>query len=341
VTKEIERTKETAIRLLESTGEDLLMLYRLAYEIRREQMGDDVYVRGIVEFSNICANNCTYCGIRAGNREVSRYRMTPEEILDVACNMSGTERTTIVLQSGETQVFGDDEIAGIVKRIKGETSLSITLSVGNRPYETYRYWHECGMDRYLLRFETSDPSFFRMLRPGTTLEERLRCLRDLSGLGVQTGSGFMIGLPGETVETLADNIILCRDLELDMIGIGPFIPHPDTPLAENKNVYDDDREMFFKSIAVLRIFNPKAHIPATTAFDALFPDEGRNRALQVGANVFMPNSTPLRYRKDYLLYPGKPCITEDPERCAACTLMRIEALGRTVGKGPGHSVRQG
>jgi biotin synthase len=339
VTTDIEYTKEPAVRLLKSTGDDLRRLYKLADEVRREQMGDDVYIRGIVEFSNICANDCAYCGIRAGNREVSRYKMTPEEIIDVASGMSGTERTTIVLQSGETQVFGDDEIAEIVKRIRRETSLSITLSVGNRPYETYRHWHDCGMDRYLLRFETSDPALFKVLRPGTTLEERLRCLKDLSSLGVQTGSGFMIGLPGETVETLADNIILCRDLELDMIGIGPFIPHPDTPLAGKKNAYDDDQEMFFKAIAVLRIFNPTAHIPATTAFDAVFPDEGRDRALQVGANIFMPNNTPLQYRKDYLLYPGKPCITEDPERCTACTLMRIEALGRTVGKGPGHSVR--
>jgi biotin synthase len=333
-------TKETALRLLGSTGQELQQLYKLADEIRRERMGDDIYVRGIVEFSNICANNCAYCGIRAGNRAVSRYKMTPEEILAVACSMNGTERTTVVLQSGETQVFGDDEIGEIIKAIKRETSLSATLSVGNRPYETYRYWHDCGMDRYLLRFETSDPILFGMLRPGTTLEERLQCLKDLSSLGVQIGSGFIIGLPGETLETLADNIILCRDLQLDMIGIGPFIPHPDTPLAGKKNVYDDNQEMFFKAIAVLRIFNPTAHIPATTAFDAVFHGKGRNRVLQIGANVFMPNSTPFRYRKDYLLYPGKPCMTEDAEQCTACTLMRIEALGRTVGKGPGHSVRQ-
>ena len=336
----IEPTKDTALRLLCSTGDELRQLYSLADEIRREQMGNDVYVRGIVEFSNICANNCAYCGIRAANREVSRYQMTSGEILDVASGMSCTERTTIVLQSGETQVFGDDEIGDLVKKIKRETSLSVTLSVGNRPYDTYRYWHECGMDRYLLRFETSDPLLFGRLRPGTTLEERLQCLGDLSSIGVQTGSGFMIGLPGETVETLAENILLCRDLKLDMIGVGPFIPHPGTPLAERKNAYDDDQEMFFKAIAVLRVFNPDAHIPATTAFDAVFPGTGRNRVLQIGGNVFMPNSTPLQHRKDYLLYPGKPCITEDAEQCAACTLMRIEALGRTVGKGPGHSVRQ-
>jgi biotin synthase len=333
-------SKDIALKFLNSTGEELRELYRQADETRRQRMGDDIYIRGIVEFSNICANNCTYCGIRAGNTAVSRYRMTAEEILDAARAMRGTERTTIVLQSGETPVFGDDQIGQIVKKIKDETGLSITMSVGNRPHETYRYWHECGMDRYLLRFETSDPMLFVKLRPGTTLEERLRCLKDLSNLGVQTGSGFMIGLPGETIETLANNIILCRKLDLDMIGVGPFIPHPGTPLAGRKNVYDRDQEMFFKAIAVLRLFNPTAHIPATTAFDAVFPGEGRNRALQVGANVFMPNNTPVQYRKDYLLYPGKPCITEGPADCAACTLLRIEGLGRTVGKGPGHSTRQ-
>jgi len=333
---DIADTKAGALKLLRSTGEELRRLYRLADEVRRERMGDDVYLRGIVEFSNICANNCTYCGIRGGNKAVSRYRMTFEEILDVARSMAGTERTTVVLQSGETQVFGDEEIGEIVKRIKRETSLSITLSVGNRPFETYRYWHECGMDRYLLRFETSDAQLFEALRPRTTLQDRVRCLIDLSNLGVQTGSGFMVGLPGETLETLADNILLCRDLSLDMIGIGPFIPHPGTPLAGKRNAYDGDPEMFFKAIAVLRIFNPDAHIPATTAYDALFPGQGRDRALQVGANVFMPNNTPVQYRKDYLLYPGKPCITEDADQCSACTLMRIEALGRTVGKGPGH-----
>ena len=201
-------TKAEALKLLGSTGEELQHLYRLADEVRRERMGDDVYLRGIVEFSNICANNCTYCGIRAGNKAVSRYSMTTEEIIDVARSMAGTERTTVVLQSGETQVFGDEEIGEIVKRIRSETSLSITLSVGNRPYDTYRYWHECGMDRYLLRFETSDAQLFERFRPGTTLRDRVRCLTDLASLGVQTGSGFMIGLPGETLETLADNILL-------------------------------------------------------------------------------------------------------------------------------------
>jgi biotin synthase len=333
-------TRDGALKLLKSEGEDLAQLYGEADRVRRENMGDEVYIRGIIEFSNICAKNCHYCGIRGGNRSVLRYAMTPDEILETAYAMVGTQMSTVVLQSGETPVFGDDQLGEIIMRIKKETPLSVTLSVGNRPYETYRYWRDCGMDRYLLRFETSDPVLFARLRPESTLEERLRCLHDLSDMGVQTGSGFMIGLPGETLETLADNILLCRTLDFDMIGVGPFIPHPDTPLGEEKNAYDDNKEIFFKAISVLRIFNPDAHIPATTAYDAVFPETGRNRTLQVGANIFMPNNTPLRYRKDYLLYPGKPCVTEEADRCTACAMMRIEALGRTIGKGPGHSIRK-
>jgi biotin synthase len=318
----------------------LQQLYRVADTIRKEYMGDDVYVRGIIEFSNVCANNCLYCGIRAGNRKVRRYAMSAGEILEVATSMVGTQQGTVVLQSGETPSLGDEELGNIIRRIKTETSLTVTLSVGNRPRPTYQYWKECGMDRYLLRFETSDALLFNRLHPGSTLDERLTCLNDLKELGVQTGSGFMIGLPGETLGILAGNILLCRSLELDMIGIGPFIPHPDTPLGAKKNVYDRDREMFFKALAVLRIFNPDAHIPATTAYDAVFPGEGRNIALQRGANIFMPNNTPVEYRKDYLLYPDKPGVDESVDQCVSSIIMRIRSLGRPVGQGPGHSIKK-
>ena len=254
--------------------------------------------------------------------------------------MAGSQQTTIVLQSGEAPGIRDEELGEIIKRIKKETSLTVTVSVGNRPYETYRYWRECGMDRYFLRLETSNPALFDKLHPGSTLAERLKCLNYLQDLGIQTGSGFMIGLPGETLEILADNILLCRKLDLDMIGIGPFIPHPDTPLGQEKNLYDGNPEVFFKAIAVLRIFNPDAHIPATTAFDAVFPGEGRNLALQRGANIFMPNNTPSVYRKDYLLYPGKPGVDESPEESIHASIARIASLGRTVGEGPGHSIKK-
>lgn len=334
-----EYTRQRALRFLVAEGEDLEELYRKADALRREKMGDDVYIRGIIEFSNVCANNCLYCGIRASNEKVERYTIKPDEILEIACGMVNTPLTTVVLQSGESPGISDEELGTLVRTIKEKTSLSITVSVGNRSYETYRYWRDCGMDRYLLRFETSDADLFRRLHPGSTLEDRLVCIGYLKELGVQAGSGFMIGLPGERMETLANNILLCRTLDLDMIGIGPFIPHPGTPLGSEKNMYDDNPEMFFKALAALRIFNPDAHIPATTAYDVIFPGKGRDMALQRGANIFMPNNTPIRCKLRYFLYPGKPSVDESPEECIESAIMRIQALGRRVGSGPGHSVK--
>lgn len=326
--------------LLQSKGEAQEALFRRADALRLARMGNDVHIRGIVEFSNACANDCEYCGIRASNDKVRRYTLGEQEILDLARKMESWQQTTIVLQSGESGAYGDRELGALIRRLKAETSLAVTLSVGNRPRETYAYWRECGLDRYLLRFETCDPDLYARLHPDGTLEERLDCLRSLRSLGVQTGSGFMIGLPGETVDTLAGNILLCREMDFDMIGIGPFIAHPDTPLGHQPNAYADDPDMFFRALAVLRLATPDAHLPATTAFDAVFPDRGRNLALQRGANIFMPNNTPVRHRKDYLLYPGKPCVDETSEQCASCVLLRLRALGRTQGRGPGHSVRQ-
>jgi len=317
-------------------------LYARADAVRQEFMGDAVFLRGIMEFSNLCVNDCLYCGIRASNARVNRYRLDDETILAAARRMEGFGQTTIVLQSGEApSVAGDVALGRLISRIKAETRLAVTVSVGNRPRDVYAFWQDCGMDRYLLRFETSDAATFDRLHPNCRFEARLACLENLKSLGVQIGSGFMIGLPGETPTILAENILLCRDLDLDMIGIGPFLPHVDTPLGETKNVYADDPDMHFVTLAVLRLVNPEAHIPATTAFDALWPGTGRNLALTRGANVFMPSSTPAERRKDYMLYPDKPCLDETGERCARCVLGRISALGRTVGLGPGHSRRAG
>ena len=329
------------IPLLRSTGDDLAALYARADAVRRERCGDAVPIRSIVEFSNVCANDCLYCGIRASNPVPARYRMSPDEILASVRQIAASGAAgTVVLQGGETPGPADDEIAALLRRIKTEVpGLAITLSVGNRPRDIYARWRDAGMDRYLLRFETSDADLFAKLHPDCTLAERLDCLRDLKSLGVQTGGGFMIGLPGETVETLADNILLCREFDFDMIGIGPYIPNPDTPLADQPNAYADDPDMFFRALAVLRLANPDAHVPATTAFDALFPD-GRDLALRRGANVFMPNATPGPLRKNYQLYPGKPCIDEDAADCALCVQARLRALGRPVAHGPGHSLKK-
>ena len=332
-------TVEEARRMLDARGEAREQLFAAADDVRGEQMGAAVHVRGIIEFSNQCANDCLYCGIRASNSQVRRYRLDDEEILEIARRMDRWRQGTVVLQSGETaSPLQDRQLGELVRRIKAETPLAVTLSVGNRPRDTYAYWRDCGMDRYLLRFESSDAAIFGRLHPDCSLAARLDCLHALRDLGVQVGSGFMVGLPGETLDTLAANILLCRSLALDMIGIGPFIPHPDTPLGEARNVHAGDPQMFFVALAVLRLFNPRAHIPATTAYDAVFPGEGRNLALQRGANVFMPNNTPGRVRRDYQLYPDKPCVDEESGQCAACVLLRLKGLGRPVGEGPGHSV---
>jgi biotin synthase len=316
-------------------------LFAWADQVRLQHVGDEVFLRGIVEISNICANDCLYCGIRRSNRAVHRYRLGEQEIVAIARRMQRWRQTTIVLQSGELPRQEDDRNFGdLLQRIKAETGLAITVSAGNRSRDVYRYWRDCGMDRYLLRFETSDADLFGRLHPDCSLAERLHCLNDLRELDVQVGSGFMIGVPGETVELLAANILLCRALDLDMIGIGPFIAHPDTPLAGAPNAYDSDPEMFFVAVATLRIFNPDAHIPSTTAFDAVFPGVGRNLALERGANVFMPSNTPAAYRKDYLLYPNKPCVDETSDKCSRCVAARIWALGRLVGEGPGHSFKR-
>lgn len=334
-------TTEQIVGLLRTPAEERRALYERADAARRAHMGDEVYFRGIVEFSNVCANSCLYCGIRVENRDVNRYRIDHDEVMDVARRMAGWAQTTIVLQSGEApSTTGDHALGELIRRIKAETPLAVTISAGNRPRDVYAFWRECGMDRYLLRFETSDPETFAYLHPDCTLEERLRCLHDLRSLGVQVGSGFMIGVPGETLERLAANIELCRDLDLDMIGIGPFIPHPGTPLADAVNVYADDPDMFFVAVSVLRLVNPDSHIPATTAFDAVFPGRGRNLALKRGANIFMPNSTPARFRKDYLLYPNKPCVDDTADECAACVVARVRAIGRKVGMGPGHTRKE-
>lgn len=329
-------TRESAIELLRARGVDREAVFRRADALRRERMGDAVHIRGIIEFSNQCANDCLYCGLRRSRADIRRYRMTPEAILETVRALP-PHFGTVVLQAGETPGPWDDTLAGIIRAVKAD-GRAVTISAGNRPLETYRAWREAGMDRYLLRFETADPERFRLLHPDCTLEERLACLERLRSLGVQLGSGFMVGLPGDTVGHVADNILLCRALKLDMIGIGPFIPNPDTPLGSTRNAFEEDPEMALLALAVLRLFNPDAHIPATTAYDALLPGSGRNRALRCGANVFMPNSTPVRHRADYLLYPGKPCVDESGEACAACVIQRLHSLGRPVGEGPGHAV---
>jgi len=324
------------LTLLALQGEELAQLYAAADRVRQRFVGDEVHLRGIVEFSNHCRLSCDYCGIRSRNRNVQRYRLEPEEIVELAFKARVYGYPSVVLQSGEDPWYTVDKLCDILAQIKSDGPLSITLSCGERPHEEYRRFRASGCDRYLMRFETSNRELFDRIHPDDDFDRRLGCLEAIRAAGIQLGSGFLIGLPGGGLETIAGDLRFATGLKLDMIGCGPFLPNPETPLAGAPLL--DDREVYYKTIAILRLLNPYAHIPATTAFDALFAD-GRNRVLQRGANVFMPNITPQRFRAGYRLYPNKPCVDEDGDACALCTRGRIAGLGRQIATGPGHSLR--
>jgi biotin synthase len=324
--------------LLRCGGDDLAALYAAADRVRQEQMGDEVFLRGIIEFSNYCRRSCAYCGIRGPNRTVTRYRMTAEEIVVTAVQAEKLGNTTVVLQSGEDPWFTRERLCALLRAIKGACGVAITLSIGERPLEELIEFKRAGCDRYLLRFETSDRALFGAMHPDDDYDERIQCLRDLRTAGIQVGSGFMIGLPGGTLRTIARDVLFATGLDLDMIGCGPYLSHPETPLAGKPLLEDTD--VYFKTIAILRLLNPKAHIPATTAFDALM-EGGRDTVLTRGANVFMPNVTPRKYRVLYQLYPNKPCVDEDSGQCARCVVGRVARLGRRIGQGRGDSRKTG
>jgi len=310
-------------------------LYAASDKARHDQVGDDVHLRGIIEFSNYCDNDCAYCGIRRHNQELTRYRMPIEEIVEQAARARTWGCPTVVLQSGEDAWFTVERLADLIRRVRATGIEAVTLSVGVRSLDALRQLKAAGCDRYLLRFETSNRTLFARIHPDESFAQRIQFLKDVRSVGIQVGSGFMIGLPGP-LTTLARDILFATSLDLDMIGCGPFLAVPKTPLAGAEPL--QDREIYLKAIAILRLLNPQANIPATTAFDALMPD-GRDRVLQVGANVFMPNVTPAKYRRMYQLYPNKPCVDEEGAACAICVRGRLARLGRPAGRGPGHSLR--
>ncbi|NPV72001.1 MAG: [FeFe] hydrogenase H-cluster radical SAM maturase HydE [Firmicutes bacterium] len=308
-------------------------LFHTADEVRHRYVGDEVYLRGIIEFSNYCVRNCHYCGLRAANAGLQRYRMSLAETVGAAEKAARLGVGTVVLQSGEDPFWDAPALAEVVREIKRRTGLAVTLSVGDRPREDYALWREAGADRYLLKHETADPELFRGLRPGTTLADRLTCIRHLRELGYQVGSGNMVGLPGQTLASLADDIVLLQELDVEMAGIGPFIPHPQTPLAASS---PGEVDLSLRVLAVARLAVPWAHIPATTALGTADP-QGRQKALRCGANVVMPNVGPTGYRPLYQIYPGKICLDEMAEKCLICLGRMIGGLGRATGQGPGHS----
>ncbi|HET6452574.1 MAG TPA: [FeFe] hydrogenase H-cluster radical SAM maturase HydE [Spirochaetia bacterium] len=306
-----------------------------ADRVRHQYMGDGVLLRGIVEFSSFCANTCFYCGLHGGNGALERYRMNGAEILEAVDHVARQGIRTVVLQSGEDALIDTDWLAGLVRQIRGRHDMAVTLSVGERPREDFARWREAGADRYLLKIESSDPDLYASLHERRALESRLRCVRDLFDLGYQVGSGVMVGVPGQTGRHLAQDIRYFAQNDFDMIGIGPFIPHPQTRLAGRT---PGTVEMTLKTVALTRICTRTAHLPATTALGSLGKDY-RADGLKAGANVLMPNFTPVRYKKLYEIYPGKRCISEPAGACAFCMEGMVAGIGRSIDYSRGDSLK--
>ena len=300
-------------------------LFKEADKVRRENVGDEVHLRGLIEFSNICKRQCKYCGLQSGNKQIERYRILKDEILVYVQNAVNMGYKTIVLQSGEDEFYDTDKMVEIIREIK-KYDVALTLSIGEKSYDEYKAFKDAGADRYLLRIETTDQNLYKEMHPNASYENRVRCLQDLKSLGFETGTGCLVGLPNQTIESLANDILFFKELDADMVGIGPFIPHEQTPLADAKT---GDFWLALKVMALTRINLPNINIPATTAMETLNPN-GRIIALNSGANVVMPNVTSKEYRAKYEIYPGKICINENPEQCRGCIEGKIKAIGRTI-----------
>lgn len=321
-------------------------LWKRADSVRRENVGEAVHLRGLVEISNICSRSCGYCGLRVDNHDVQRYRMTKGEILECAAMAVDFGYGTLVMQAGEDYGISQDWMADVIRSIKKNTPLAVTLSLGERPEEDLQVWKSVGADRYLLRFETSDSELFSRIHPtapGKPFRDRKEILRELRELGYEVGSGVMIGIPGQTFSSLAHDIALFADLDLDMIGVGPFIAHPNTPLGhESASVPDqapNTELMTYKAVALTRLVCPQSNIPSTTALATLNLSSGRELGLMRGANVVMPNLTPPKYRVLYEIYPAKACLRETAEECQGCLSRRVASIGRQLGTGPGGRQR--
>ena len=303
-------------------------LFQKADMVRRQRYGTDVYIRGLIEFTNHCKNNCYYCGIRCGNTSIERYRLDTEEI--ISCCRQGYELgfRTFVLQGGEDTFFTDTMICDIVSRIKALfPDCAVTLSIGEKSYDSYKAYFEAGADRYLLRHETANDEHYAQLHPGSmSLDNRKQCLRDIKNIGYEVGSGFMIGSPYQTTAHIVEDLRFLQDLQPDMIGIGPYISHQNTPFNTFKN---GDLHLCLRILAIVRLMFPYALIPATTALGTI-DTNGRELGLQAGANVVMPNLSPVRVRKQYTLYDNKICTGEEAAECRSCLQRRVINAGYAI-----------
>lgn len=308
-------------------------LFAAADEVRRKYVGDEIHLRALIEFSNICRNNCCYCGLRRDNKNIERYRIDEDTIFKLAEHAArNMGLKTIVLQSGEDMFFTTEVLCRIIRRIK-TLNVALTLSIGEKTLAEYQAYREAEADRFLLRIETTDKGLYLRHDPGMNWEQRAQCLRDLRTAGLEVGSGCLVGLPGQSIESYADDILFFKEIGADMIGIGPFIPHPDTPL---KDAAGGTLDMALKVMALTRLLLPDINIPATTAMETLAPN-GQRKALQSGANVIMPNVTMTSYRKHYELYPGKSATGYTPDESLQKVKDLIASIGRTVGQDCGTS----
>lgn len=288
--------------------------------MRREYCGDTVHIRGIIEFSNVCVRSCLYCGLRKENRALPRYRMTEKQILETVDFIASSGVSTVVLQSGDDPGFPAPAICSIIRRVKSRyPAMAVTLSVGERPRAEYRAFRQAGADRYLLKHETANPRLYEFIHPGQNLEGRLATLQYLRGLGFEVGAGMVVGLPGQTLEDLADDILLLKSLNADMAGIGPFIPQKDTPLGDWPA---GSLALALKALALARIVAPEANLPATTAVATIDARQGLRKALGCGANVVMCDFTPQIFREHYRIYDGKKRVSLEEARRAIRVIHR-------------------
>lgn len=311
-------------------------IFDAAYALKVKYCGKRVAMRGIVEAGNVCAKDCYYCGIRKSNDNLQRYQLSADEIVRLAELDAKQDYASLVIQSGEIESEAHTRFIEDVLRRIAPLDLGVTLSLGEQTEETYRRWKEAGAARYLLRIETSNPELYATLHPaGHSWERRVECLRALRRCGYQVGTGVMCGLPGQTYDDLARDIEFFAAMDVDMIGMGPYIPHPDTPLGTSRQPLATSHQALtlgLKMIAVTRLHLHDVNIAAATALQALAPD-GRERGIRAGANVIMPNITDTKYRRSYQLYAGKPCLDENAGLCKGCLERRLAAIGETVDYG--------
>lgn len=318
-------TQDEIVELLKSPFTIHHSLFTLADKVRQKYVGDEVHLRGLIEFSNYCKQNCLYCGLRRDNKHLNRYRLTEEQIIEFAKNASGLGYKTVVLQSGEDPYYTIEKMQHIISEIK-KFDVAITLSIGEKTFEEYEAYKKAGADRFLIRIETTDKNLYTKLDPDMDWQNRLECLKYLRKLGYEVGTGCLVGLPEQTLESLADDILFFKEIDADMVGIGPFIPNENTPL---QNAKGGSFELALKVMAITRLLLPDINIPATTAMETLNPN-GRLIALQSGANVVMPNVTQGEYRKLYEIYPGKICVNDTPDKCRGCISAKIQSINRKI-----------